>query len=224
MNHLDNEIRDLKDDIVQMWRLVRNQLYKAEKSLSEFDKGVALDVISQEKRVDAYDLKINMECENLLALYHPVAVDLRFILASLKITYNLERIGDYAKSIAKIVDSSELECDNELIGEVKMNQMFYLADTMLSDALKAFENEDMGVVTSIFKNDEYMNELNRNSKKIIGSYIQRNPLNIEKALNLHSVIRKLERVGDQAKSISEEIIFFKEAKVIRHKKELAGEF
>lgn len=222
MTHLDAEIKKLRSDIINMWGVVRNQLHKANQSLSDFDKSLALDVISQEKRVNAFELKINMECENLLALFHPVANDLRFILASLKIAYNLERIGDYAKSIAKLVDNSEEAFDEESLNEAHISQMFFVADGMLADALKAFEMEDSAPVSRVFANDRHLNDVNQQSNSIIGNIIHRNPSKIENALNLLSIIRKLERVGDQTKGISEEIIFYLEAKMVRHKKEIVG--
>ena len=103
MTHLTSELTYLKSTLIEMWNLVIDQIVESSEVLHKNDKELGSEVLTNEKRVDAYELKINMDCENILALQTPVANDLRFILAVLKITYNLERIGDYAKSIVKFV-------------------------------------------------------------------------------------------------------------------------
>src|SRR3569833_4162332 len=107
MTPIETEITALKTEVVNMWILVQSQLNKAKESMLNFDKDLAREVVMKEKRVNAYELKIDRDCENIFALYCPVAVDLRFLLAVLKINNNLERIGDIAEGIAKyIIESS----------------------------------------------------------------------------------------------------------------------
>ena len=111
MSHLDNELQQLKTETIKMWMLVNLQLTKAKEALLKFDKDLAREVILGERRVNAWELKIDRDCENIFALFNPVAVDLRFVLSALKINNNLERIGDIAEGIAKKITYFELSVD-----------------------------------------------------------------------------------------------------------------
>jgi phosphate transport system protein len=218
MTHLDTEIKTLKSSVMSMWLMVLNQLEKAEKAVTKRDKDLAKEIKVNEKRVDAYELKINMDCENILALFSPVAVDLRFVLAAMKINYNLERIGDYAKSISDYTEQMSKNFDKKLFKATGIPEMFAISFTMLNDALHAFENDDPQLVRSVFQLDDDLDKLNEKAEEIICEWIQVNPTEARDALFLHSIVKKLERVGDQAKNISTEIIFHTEAKMLRHKK------
>ena len=101
MKVIDQEIASLKNSISEMWALVHQQLYNAGEAMLTGDKELAYKVISRERRVNAFELKIDSDCEDIIALYAPVAVDLRFVLAMYKINTNLERLGDFAESIAR---------------------------------------------------------------------------------------------------------------------------
>jgi phosphate transport system protein len=201
-----------------MWLMVVNQLEKAELAITKIDKDLAKEIKANEKRVDAYELKINMDCENILALFSPVAVDLRFVLAAMKINYNLERIGDYAKSISDYTEEMSKGFDKKLFKSVGIPEMFSLSFTMLNDTLKAFENDDPQLVRSVFQLDDDMDKINRKADDVICEWIHVNPKDVRDALYLNSIVRKLERVGDQSKNIATEIIFHTEAKMLRHKK------
>lgn len=216
MTHLDTEIKQLKKDTVSMWNLVIVQLEKASKAMIEFDKGLAKDISSNEKLVDAFELKLNMDCENILALFNPVAIDLRFVIAVLKINYNLERIGDYANSIAGIVDHSETEFDKELLDSTKLTTMFEISHAMLRESLEAFETENNKLAREILTQDEQLDKINISTNAVLKNSLETNHDKIEQHLNILSIIRMLERAGDQTKNIAEEIIFFIEAKVLRH--------
>ena len=97
---LDNELQQLKSEVINMWKMVLSQLEKTERALSNMDKDLAREVVLTEKRVNAYELKIDSDCEDIIALFAPVAINLRFLLAALKINMNLERTGDIAEGIA----------------------------------------------------------------------------------------------------------------------------
>src|SRR6185437_5518137 len=99
MSQLEIELKQLKSELVNMWSLVHSQLVKSNIAMVNFDKDLAREVISREKRVNGSELKIDRDCENIFALLTPVAVDLRFVLAVLKINSNLERIGDIAEGV-----------------------------------------------------------------------------------------------------------------------------
>ncbi len=218
MTHLDTEIKQLKKDTIEMWNLVIVQMEKASKAMIDFDKGLAKDINTIEKRVDAFELKLNMDCENILALFNPVAIDLRFVIAVLKINYNLERIGDYANSIAGIVSHSDTEFDKELLDSTQLTKMFEISQTMLRESLEAFEYENNKLAREILTQDEQLDKINVSANAVLKNSIETNHDKIEQHLNILSIIRMLERVGDQTKNLAEEIIFFIEAKVLRHSK------
>ena len=218
--HLDAELQLLKAEAVAMWNLVAQQLKKANQSLIQFDRDLAREVVLSEKRVNAYELKIDRDCENIFALFNPLAVDLRYVLAILKINNNLERTGDIAEGIGKFIVSTDAPFDKKLLEETRVLKMFEEAHLMLLDVLRAFETEDTALARSIFKKDELLDEINHSARSIVADYIRRNGDKVEQALNILSTIRKLERVGDQSKNMAEEIIFYAEAKVLKHKKDI----
>ncbi len=106
MSQIDNPVHNLKEELGQMFQLVSTQLTKAKEALTKFDKDLAREVIQIEKRVNGQELQIDRIAENFIALYSPVAIDLRFVLAVLKINNNLERIGDIAEGISKYIIES----------------------------------------------------------------------------------------------------------------------
>ena len=214
---LDNEIQQLKTEIINMWQMVLSQLMKAEEALYKKDRDLAREVVSTEKRVNAYELKIDRDCEDILALFAPVAIDLRFLLAVLKINMNLERTGDIAEGIAKFVIDLPEDFDAQLLEVTRVIQMFKQGNEMIAQVMEAFEKEDTVLARKVFKKDDLLDEINKEASSVIAQYIEKNPSNIESALYILSSIRKLERVGDQAKNMAEEIIFYSEAKVLKHK-------
>lgn len=216
MTHLDTELQQLKSEITEMWSIVISQLKKTNEALITLDKDLARDVIIHEKRINAMELKIDRGCENIFALFNPVAVDLRFVLAVLKINNNLERTGDIAEGIAKFIICTESHFDEKLLEITQVILMHEEAMAMLKDALKAFETEDTKMARKIFERDEMLDEINLKANSKIAYYIRSNPAQIEQALYILSTIRKLERIGDQSKNIAEEIIFYIEAKVLKH--------
>jgi phosphate transport system protein len=217
MTHLDTELKTLKADVIEMWALVMDQLKKTFHAIEDSDCDLVNEIHANEKRVDAFELKINMDCENILALFNPVANDLRFVLAVLKINYNLERIGDYAYGITKLLE--ETVFSKESIQETQIEKMFEVAIKMMDKTLESFENEDIQKLPKVFKKDHKLDKVNKKANGIIAELIMKDPKDIHSFLNLLSVIRKLERVGDQTKNIAEEIIFYIEAKVLRHNKD-----
>ena len=185
----------------------------------QFDRDLAREIVLKEKRVNAFELKLDRDCENIFALYCPVAVDLRFLLAVLKINNNLERIGDIAEGVAKYVIESLTDFDHTLFTNTELITMFDDAISILADTRIAFEKEDTILARSIFKKDEALDRINANAIKKIEDCIKADLSMINDALYVLSIIRKLERVGDQAKNIAEEIIFYIEAKVLKHNEE-----
>ncbi len=220
MAHIDDELGQLKTEVVGMWTLVQLQLKKGLEALTKLDKDLAREVILSEKRVNSYELKIDRDCENIFALFSPVAVDLRYVLAVLKINNNLERIGDIAEGIALfVVDVDDNSFDNNLLDITELLLMYEECISMMEALRTAFETENTKLARSVFKQDEILDDINIKANEIVANYIRTNIDKTEQALYAISIIRKLERVGDQCKNIAEEIIFYVEAKVLKHKKD-----
>jgi len=218
MTVIDTNIQQIKVDLIQMWTLVINQMEKARLALIKGDKDLAREVRMNEKRVDAFELKLDMDSENVLMLKNPVAIDLRFILSVLKINYNLERIGDYANAIAKVAEHSDGPMPEDILQAAHLPEMFFTAQTMMQESLNAFEKGDRNHVNMIFGMDEKLDKTNNNANKIIFQLIKDKPEHIMLILDALSIIRKLERTGDHTLNIAEELIFYFDANVIKHSK------
>ena len=214
---LDNELQKLKQEVITMWQMVLSQLEKAEEALRNMDRDLAREVILGEKRVNAFELKIDSDCEDIIALFAPVAIDLRFVLAALKINTNLERTGDIAEGIGKFVVNIPTDFDMRLLEITRVIEMYQRANEMVSDVMDAFESEDTMLARKFFKKDDLLDEINKNAAAVVAEFIKENVSKTESALYILSTIRKLERVGDQAKNMAEEMIFYSEAKVLKHK-------
>jgi phosphate transport system protein len=220
MTQLENEIQGIKVEVLSMWSLVESQLQKSRIALINFDRDLAREVVLKEKRVNAFELKLDRDCEDIFALYCPVAIDLRFLLAVLKINTNLERIGDIAEGIAKYIVESKKDFDQSLFVRTELTRMFEESIKILSDTRLSFEKEDTTLARSIFKRDEVLDDINGNAIDKVSQCIKENLNTLPDALFVLSIIRKLERVGDQSKNIAEEIIFYIEAKVLKHNEDL----
>lgn len=203
---------------MDMWGLVSSQLDNTRTALLEFDKSLANEVNVKEKRVDAYELKIDEACENFLALQNPFATDLRFVLATLKINYNLERIGDFAYAISIVIEELEAPVEEEVIAKLKIIDMFHICLLMMKDGATAFINEDTRLARGIFKMDKELNSINKKATDLVCEFIKQNPGNVRMYLDVLSMVRRLERVGDHMTNIAEEIIFSLEAKKLSHAK------
>jgi phosphate transport system protein len=217
MSHLNIELQGLRSNILEMFELVQTQLTKSKESFLQLDKDLAREVVVNEKRVNGFELKIDRDCENIIALFNPVAIDLRFVLASMKINSNLERIGDIAESVAKFVLNFKLEPEKELLETSRVIEMFDTCIEIMNTTALSFAEEDTKLARSIFKLDETVDEINIEANDKIAAFIRTHPDRINQSLYTISMIRKLERVGDQCKNIAEETIFYIEAKVLKHK-------
>jgi phosphate transport system protein len=219
MNHFEEELEELKKEFVEMWELVSSQLKNSLRALAQTDQAAANRIFESETKVNELEMKISKSCENIIALYNPVAVDLRFILALMKINNNLERLGDIATRIAKFVNKYGDAFYNELINKTHALEMFEESCSLLDDALTAFRTNDSQKARMIFKRDEYINDIKKTAFLSIIDSIKANPSEIERYLKMLSLLRRIEKSGDISKNIAEEIVFYIEAKLIRHKSE-----
>ncbi|HYC27559.1 MAG TPA: PhoU domain-containing protein, partial [Chitinophagaceae bacterium] len=133
MTQIEIAISEVRKEVINMWLLVQSQLEKAREAMLRFDKDLAREVVMKEKRVNAAELKIDRDCENIFALHCPVAVDLRFLLAVLKINNNLERIGDIAEGIAKYIIDSRAHFEQRVLDGMELIRMYDDAIIILVD-------------------------------------------------------------------------------------------
>lgn len=214
---IESELVLLKKEIDEMWTLVYNQLDRAGEAVLTLDKELAQQVIVRERRVNAFELKIDSDVEDVIALYNPVAIDLRFVLAMLKINTNLERLGDFAESIARFVlNVNEPVLDADLLKQLRLEEMQSEILAMLELAKRALNEESIDLATAVFAKDNLVDEINAHATTVLAEYISQHPDSVHSCLNLVSVFRKLERSGDHITNIAEEIVFFIDAKVLKH--------
>jgi len=218
MTHLDSELKQIKQQVIEMMSLVRSQLAKGKDAVLTFDKDLVHEINANENRVNAMELNIDRAVEDVLALYSPVAVDLRFVMAAYKISSDLERIADNAVGIAKYINSVDRQLAQKNLDKIRFTEMYENALTMLDNVFEDFEKEDTKLARQVFIKDALLNEINSNAAHIAIELIHAKPEKIHNYLYLLSIIRKLERVGDLTKNIAEELIFYIEAKVLKHQK------
>lgn len=214
---VENELLAIKEEVNDMWQLVRQQLENAFNALRNNDDDLANSVASREKRVNAFELKIDSDIEDFIALYNPVAVDLRFALAMLKINNNLERIGDYADSIARFVARNNLtEEDKQLFNVLELKEMYDQVLHMFSTTHKALENSDASLAKSVIDKDDLLDSLNQKALDKLAEYAKNNPSAIRFCLEIAAILRKLERTGDHIINLAEETVFYIDAEVLKH--------
>ena len=215
---IESELVQLRREVDRMWTLVYNQMDQARQAVMTLDRQLAQQIVVRERRVDAFELKIDSDVEDFIALYNPVAVDLRFVLAMLKINGDLERIGDYADGIARFVGDVDAEgIDPQLLQDLQGEAMFSVVLTMLEELQEALNGEDAEKAASVLAMDDRLDRINRASGAILTDYARRNPDAIPLCLEFGGVFRKLERTGDHLTNIAEEIVFYIDAKVLKHK-------
>ncbi|MBX9851415.1 MAG: phosphate signaling complex protein PhoU [Cytophagaceae bacterium] len=220
MNLLETELGELKSELIDMTYLCKEQLEKCVTAFYTFDKDLAKEVLKNEKRVNGSELKIDSKGEHILALFNPVAIDLRFVVASLKMVSDLERIGDNAKGISHFIIQSEQPFDPMLIEKLRFKEMTDTTIEMLNILSDSFESDNTKLARTLFTKDELLDQINVAANQVIADYLveEKDKTKALQAIYLLSIIRKMERVGDYVTNISEEIIFYVKAKVLRHKK------
>ena len=216
MTPLEIEIEHIKNSILDSIMLATSQLGKAKEAIFTMDVSIAEEILSNENRLNALELSIDRDCENILARFNPVAIDLRFIMAGLKINSDVERIGDYAASCANYVLELKRPFNQELLDNMKLEKMFERALKMMNFIYDSFAKEDTKIARSVFKKDAKLNKISKSASSIIDKYVKDYPDQVRHCLYMFSIIKKLERVGDHLKNISEELIFYLEAEVLRH--------
>jgi len=217
---IESEQDQLRKTVSEMFTLVYMQIERAGEALMTNDQGTASQVIVFEHKVNSFDLQINKMIEDYLALYNPVAVDLRFVLAILQISTDLERIGDYARSIARFVkERADDAIEPKLLVDTQLEKITEQVLSMLKMTQAALEGESAEIAHNVFEKDCLVNKIRTEATNVLAETLIscQDSESAKKILHLQDVIRKLERTGDHIKNIAEEIIFYIDAKVLRHK-------
>jgi phosphate transport system protein len=212
--HFDQELQDLKDSLLTMGGRAEAVIQKSVESLKRRDPKLADEVITDDRVIDRIEIEIDEGCVSLLALRQPMAVDLRFITGVLKISNDLERVGDHAVNIAD--SSKRLALEPPLKPLVDIPRMADLASGMLREALDAFVRHDAATARSVLTRDDEVDNLNQQLFRELVSYMIEDPHTITRAMELILVARNLERVADLATNIAEEVVFIAEARIIKH--------
>ena len=216
MLHTDQEMQELKEELLAMWDLVIRQLKYTERALLNDEKNRAFEVQEREKRVNAFELSLDRRVEQFVARFQPVVADLRFALTALKINSNLERIGDITCGIAEFITDMDQDYNPEIVKALGADQMLLVAIEMIKDLREAYHMEDSQLARTIFKRDVILNEINNKGSYQALDCLKKYKDQKRQVLHVLSIVRKLERLGDQSKNIAEEIIFFLEADVVKH--------
>jgi phosphate transport system protein len=214
----EDELKKLREDILYMGGLVEDQIQKSIKSLVERDTELANIVIERDHEVNRLDVDIDDLCIRLLALHQPAARDLRFITTGLKITTDLERVGDMAVNICE--RALELNEEPQLKPYIDIPRMARIAERMIRESLDAFVREDTDLALKVCKDDDQVDQLNAQIFREVITFMIDDPRTINRAMKISSVSKYLERIADHATNIAEIVIFMVKGKTIRHLKTL----
>jgi len=219
MQHLEQELDRLKQNLLAMAGQAESAVNQAIKALMDRDDDLARAVKEHDDVVDRFEKDIDEQAIDLLSKA-PLASDLRLITVAMKISQNLERVGDEATKIAK--RSLELSKEPQLKPYVDIPRMATLALEMLKQALDAFVQVQAEPALAVIPRDKQVDELNRQLHRELASFMVEQPANISRCLHLMVISKSLERIADHAKNIAEEVVYLREARDIRHPKLAPG--
>ena len=214
---LDEHLEKLKTRVLKMCSLVDEQVQFAIKAVETDDLELAQSVVERDKKVNKYDVKIDKICQKIFALAQPVAMDLRYIMSSLTINSNLERIGDIAVNIAENIIL--IKRKPGFYSETKIEEMFSVTKELLKNAIDAFIGENADLAKKVILADDLVDKLNAENHMILKSIMKQSPDNIEPAVALLVISRELERLADHSTNIAEDVFFIVDAQMIKHKYE-----
>jgi phosphate transport system protein len=215
--HFDQELADLKENLLRMAGFTEQSVAQALKALVQRDDSLAKKVDVDDAVLDKLEIEIDDRCIKLLALRQPTATDLRFITMAMRLSGELERIGDQAVNIAHRAE--ELTREPLLKPLVDIPRMAEHAQGMIHDSLDAFVYAKPNLAREVIKRDEKVDLLNRQLHRELTSFMIEDPHTITRCLNLMSVAHNLERIADHATNIAEDIVYLYEGRDIRHQNE-----
>jgi phosphate transport system protein len=213
--HFADELEQLKSQLLVMGRLAEDRLRLAMRALVQGDGQLVADVINGDSRINELQIEIDDRCFTMLALYQPVAVDLRSIVSAIRINADLERVGDLAVNIGEA--ARQYLAHPPVKPLIDLPRMGELALRMLREALDAFLARDVTQAQTVLRQDEWLDALRDQIVRELLTYMLGNSLTIEPAIDLILISRHLERVGDHATNIAEDVIFIIEGRDVRHR-------
>lgn len=212
--HFTEELLRLKERLLEMGELATSRIDRAVSGLTSRDPVILGDVIQGDESINALQIELDDRCFKLLALRQPMATDLRLIMSTTRITSDLERVGDLAVNVAEAAARYiQYPPVKPLIDLPKMSE---LAQQMLRDALSSFVSGEVSLASDVLKRDDALDDLKRQVFQDLLTYMLNNPDLVAPALDLVLISRHLERVGDHATNIAEDIIFLVEGRDVRH--------
>lgn len=214
--HFDQELNTLKDMLLKMASHAEESVTNAIKALTEHDDDLARQVKIDDSILDKFEKDIDEMAISLLALKAPLASDLRLITVAMKISHDLERVGDEATTISR--RALELNQEPQLKPYVDIPRMAQMGLEMLHSALDAFVNRDPAKARTIIPRDKEVDALNKQLHRELVSFVIENPATITRALNLMVISKSLERIADHATNVAEEVVYLYEGTDIRHNK------
>jgi len=212
--HFEIELDQLRTMLVRMGSLVEEQIDFGVEALVEADLGLARIVMERDKKVDEYDNAIDQQCMRIFALTQPVAIDLRLLMAALKINNELERIGDIAVNLAERVEP--LVAYSEFVRNTPLKQMAEAAREMVKSAIDSFVNNDPSLATKVLESDDYVDQLDHDTFNQMTKAMKESADLIGPASHIMILSRHIERLADHATNIAEDVIFLVNAKIIKH--------
>ncbi|GIW40712.1 MAG: phosphate transport system regulatory protein PhoU [Candidatus Binatia bacterium] len=218
--HYQRELEELNAKLLEMGGLVEKQIRQAVDALVERDDRLARETIERDHTVNRMDVEIDDRCLKLLALHQPAASDLRLITTALKITTDLERIGDMAVNVCE--RALELNREPPLKPFIDIPRMAEIARTMLRESLDAFVREDVDLALKVCRDDDAIDKLTEQLFRELLSYMAENPETIGRAIRLLFVAKYLERIADHATNIAEMVVFMVKGQSIRHLDQIPG--
>ena len=213
-SHLDREIRDLKSKLLSLSLLVEENLSVAVKAIKNRDLELSKKVRATDFEIDKKEVEVEEECLKLLALYQPVAIDLRFVIAALKINSDLERIGDLSVSISKRVrfltklPAADFPYDYEELAKA--------AKSMVKKSIQSLVDMDSDLARQICVDDDKVDMLNKKSIELVYEKINQKPENTQAYIHFLSISKNLERIADYATNIAEDVIYLVDGDIVRH--------
>jgi phosphate transport system protein len=214
VRHFQSELEQLKTRILEMGGLAEEEVRIAIKGLVERDVTLIDQVLAGDEPVNALHIEIDSRCFTLLALYQPMAVDLRAIVAAVKINTDLERVGDLAINIGEAALRYTVHPPVKRL--IDIPKMAMIAQSMLRDALDAFVRRDTELAQGVLNEDDELDALKTQIFRELLTYMLQDPTTIEPALDLILISRHLERIGDHATNVAEDVIFMVSARDVRH--------
>ena len=214
--HFQRELEKIKKKILSLGAMVEERVRMAIQSIEEFDGEVAKKIILSDHEIDEMEVEVEEECLKIMALHQPVAVDLRFLVAVIKINNDLERIGDQAVNIAQRVKTITKKERFDFVFDYSL--MAEKAETMLRMSLDALVNQDVDLALKVLLLDDEVDAKKKEAYNLIKRAISESPDNVSYLINLLLISRHLERLADHATNIAEEVIYMIEGEIVRHGK------